>query len=506
MSLLLVMFEIKSQIRNPRIWYVGYQASLKTDTNSLDTGFQRQWGATVMDFRSNPPFLGRNGYALSCPYTQVYDQRDSLILYSNGSKVFNGKHRLIEGADSLSYGTDWQSSPFAGTYFANYNIAIYPTAMVCLPSVANPNQYYLISIFINPDTTNYKLVYSIVDMSLNNGRGKMIKKEVPLKFGDFTETISACRHGNGRDWWLIAREYHKKNYTIMKLDSTGLHIQSENQLSAWEFSDVTMTNRNLISKMSWGGNLFASSSYKGLELYDFDRCKGILSNRREYPIPNTDTAINFSVCFTRDDKLLYFNSTNKIYQLDIANNFIQKVADLKPYYDSTDDGKVLPIPAVFGFSQLAPDNKIYYCTTNSSRHLSVIDNPSIVGVGCNVKQQFVKVLTWTNNLPSFPNYELGAVSGTCAQVAISTIPNTSIAIYPNPATDYIHIQLKEIPTSSISIVVYDMLGRKMYHQALDKTTLTQTILTQDWSEGIYYLRLIDENETQVYQTKIEIRK
>ena len=285
--------KVDSQIINPRIWYIGYQTDLKKDTSTPDTDFDIiQHGSTILNFKTNPIGISRFGYALShgACNVQLFDKNDSLILYSNGSKIFNGKHRLVEGGDSLSYGKDWTNGLFAGNYFGEYLISVYPNAMIALPSAKNPNQFYFISIFISRDYNLFpKLIYTLVDMNLNGGRGKVIEKEVLIKNGEFAPAIEACRHGNGRDWWIITREYGKKNFIIMLLDSSGIKIISEPEVSGWSLADWGIVKGNMTNRFSWDGTMFASFTHLGLELFDFNRCTGALSNRREIIIPQHDS-------------------------------------------------------------------------------------------------------------------------------------------------------------------------------------------------------------------------
>jgi hypothetical protein len=496
--LILILFQdSNSQIVNPKIWLTGYNIP-KRDTSSPDTGiYDTQFGGTFIDFRVKPIKLKKNIYTLSSSSHFVYNLKDSLVLYTNGSRVFNGKHRLIQGSDSLSYGSDWRTSPFSGTYFAEYNISLYPSAMIWLPNMSNPNQYYLLSHFINPDTINYKLTYSLVDMSLNGGLGKMIKKEVLVKAGDFTETIAATKHANGRDWWIITREYKKKEFTIILFDSTGFKIKSDTQKSGWDLADVNIVRRNFISKMSWSGKYFASFSHKGLEVFDFDRCTGILSNRREFPLLGNDTVINFSLCFSKDDKLLYANSLEKIFQINLSTNTYLKVADLVTFYDTL--GTQLPVKNVFGPTQLTPDNKIFIASTSGSKYLSVIDSPDIVGIGCNVKQQSLKLLTFNIKLPSFPNYELGAMTVACKGSGIGEGEGEEVSVYPNPAYHHLYIQginsLKPTPFK-----IYDLIGREIL--------IGETSIDIDVSPlpiGNYILKLIDDNYSHVVK-RFEVRR
>ena len=280
---ILLFTKVDSQIINPRIWYLGYQSVDKRDTTSPDTEPKiLSFGANVLDFRKSPIKITRNGYALSllaCS-VQLFDKNDSLILYSNGSKIFNGKHRLVEGGDSLSYGSDWVTSPMAGNYFGEYLVGVYSNAMIALPSVKNSKQYYFISLFISKDIAiNYKIVYSLVDMTLNGGKGKVIEKEVLIKNGNFAPAIEACKHGNGRDWWIITREYGKKSFVVMLLDSTGIKVVSEPFISSWDLADGGGTYKGNANRFSWDGTMFVSFTHLGAELFNFNRCTGALSNR-----------------------------------------------------------------------------------------------------------------------------------------------------------------------------------------------------------------------------------
>jgi hypothetical protein len=67
------------------------------------------------------------------------------------------------------------------------------------------------------------LYYSIIDMNLNGGNGGITTaKNVFLKDSLWTGNINAVRHGNGRDWWLIAGKILSDTiYTW--LVTTGFH-------------------------------------------------------------------------------------------------------------------------------------------------------------------------------------------------------------------------------------------------------------------------------------------
>lgn len=485
---------LNGQTHNPRLWYIGYQSPAR-DTNTIDTGIFLESGSTVLDFRSAPMKQLRVGNTLSIGDCNafIFDDKDSLVLYSNGSKVFNRKHRLIEGADSLNYGpVDWVNSPFARNYFAEYYIRLYNQAITILPIPNQKNKYALISIFINGDTDKfYKITYSVLDMNLNSGLGKMTVKESTVALGDFTESINAVRHGNGRDWWVIAREYTNTCYKVMLLDSSGIKVVSSNQCLSYNLSDRNALNRHGITRFSWNGKQFVSLSYKGIEIYDFNRCTGLLSNRRT--ISGIDTIGHYEVgCFSSDNRLLYVNNGYSIYQIELSTLNRIKVAEWDGFKDTTGG---YPFTTGFGLCQMAPDNKIYYGNNAFTHYLHRIENSNTIGLGCNVVQRAVKIQTLNSGIPHFPNFELGA--DTCWRSGIEDGKDLYIEVYPNPASDYVHI-MSDSPIDYM-VDIYNSMGQKVLSSKESKINVSAL------NNGIYLVKILDKRE-KIYLKKIRIQR
>jgi hypothetical protein len=500
---------INSQVINPRIWYVGYQTDLKKDTNTPDTQFDIiQHGSTILNFKNSPIGISRFGYALShgACNVQLFDKKDSLILYSNGSKIFNGKHRLVEGGDSLSFGIDWKNGLFAGNYYGEYLISAYPNAMIAIPSVKNANQYYFISTFISRDYNLFpKLVYTLVDMNLNGGRGKVIEKEVLIKNGEFAPAIEACKHGNGRDWWIITREYGKKNFIIMLLDSTGIKVVSEPALSDWSLADWGAIKGNTTNRFSWDGTMFASFTHLGIELFDFNRCNGTLFNRRGIAIPSNDSFHNGGGVggFSPNSKFIYTGDIHYYYQVDIFNSSkIRKIATYDGFRD-TPTGQTGGIETVFGSVQLAADGKLYMNTMSTTRYLHSIENPNDTGIFCNFKQHSVRLLTYNNGLPHYPNYELGAVANKCGESGITDNEIAKIEVYPNPVSEFLVVSGQKL--EGISIEIYNLLGQKM-SPSIEAKNQGYRLGVQALPEGIYLLQVSDKNHNLIKTERLVITR
>ncbi|MEZ4988227.1 MAG: hypothetical protein R2795_24900 [Saprospiraceae bacterium] len=64
-----------------------------------------------------------------------------------------------------------------------------------------------------------RLHTGVVDMSANNGNGRVVEKDFPLIVDTLDAgKITACRHGNGRDWWIVVPYFRSDKYhTLLPL-------------------------------------------------------------------------------------------------------------------------------------------------------------------------------------------------------------------------------------------------------------------------------------------------
>jgi hypothetical protein len=67
----------------------------------------------------------------------------------------------------------------------------------------------------------------------------------------------------------------------------------------------------------------------------------------------------------------------------------------------------------------------------------------------------------------------------------------TINIYPNPAHDFIIIDVKGLITSDSEIILFDAIGNSIKRYKLK--TNTTTISTRDLPKGLYHLRLLEKN-------------
>jgi len=147
--------------------------------------------------------------------------------------------------------------------------------LTTIPYPDSDSLYYVFNIGV---TLDFGFYYSIVDMSLNGGLGGVIQKNVQLENFKTVDCLSAVKHGNGRDWWVVFRRFEavsmpNNDYYIYLVTPSGVFSQAIQSIGS-----QNSTNAGQIS-FNTSGTRMSFIIYKGsVELYDFDRCTGLISN------------------------------------------------------------------------------------------------------------------------------------------------------------------------------------------------------------------------------------
>ena len=171
--------------------------------------------------------------------------------------VVNMQHQMMENGDTI-VGTLWYQE------------------MVIVPNPANNQQFYLFSSGITT-TTNPGFYYSIIDLSYNGGLGKVIQKNVQLQNFPVNDGLAAVRHGNGRDWWVVHKQYVPGGYS----DEVYVYLINPSGISSLPLQHIgrlSQTNTLRLKFCDSGSKLVSTDSNHFIELFDFDRCSGLLSN------------------------------------------------------------------------------------------------------------------------------------------------------------------------------------------------------------------------------------
>ncbi len=79
---------------------------------------------------------------------------------------------------------------------------------------------------------------------------------------------------------------------------------------------------------------------------------------------------------------------------------------------------------------------------------------------------------------------------------------SNLSIYPNPATDILHIDMETQASSIIDIDIYDMMGKCLYHQQHNSSSVHTDIDVSRLAKGVYLVKL--QTEKGMISRKINI--
>ena len=338
------------------------------------------------------------------------NENGDILSYTNGIYLNNSGNDIIENGDTLNNWTE-------------FGLKV-PQGALILKIPESENQYVLFlaetGYVWQVGIRTIALKYCIIDMTENNGKGKVIVKNKYLINDTLTYgKIVATKHANGRDWWIIVPERDKPNFYTLLLTPKGIENKGIQKFPGTLIDGLGQacfspdgTKYALFNDFSYGDGQF-------FDIFNFDRCTGMLNNRLSFHNFNNQSAAG-GVAISPNSRFVYFSSFNKIFQADLDSiNPLDNMEIVAQY-----DGFVDDFPTRFFMAQLAPDGKIYLCAPDGAKYLHIIDYPDRKGVASKVRQHAFKLPTYNLfSLPNFPNYRLGPLDGSsCDTLGINNIP------------------------------------------------------------------------------------
>jgi hypothetical protein len=80
----------------------------------------------------------------------------------------------------------------------------------------------------------------------------------------------------------------------------------------------------------------------------------------------------------------------------------------------------------------------------------------------------------------------------------ASIIDNRIVIYPNPTKDEFHISFKSNFPNVTTIEVFDLRANKIgLTETVNDVTQPYTLNCKNWSNGIYYLKIITDNAVSI---------
>jgi hypothetical protein len=426
--------------------------------------------------------------------------------------VLNRQHSRMEDSDSLKSASWYQE-------------------MTIVPDPGNSQRFYVFTMGVT-STLIPGFYYSVVDLSYNNGLGKVVQKNIRLENFPVCDGMASVKHGNGRDWWVVIKNWD----STIALDEFYVYLVSPNGVTKMPIQHIGSSySGGGFSKFKFnmdGTKLYATQLASLVERYDFDRCTGLLSNALTINPRDTNNnlpnRLYWSHAVSPDESKLYvtsiYNGTNLdtsyLVQYDLtAANFLASADTLYTFNRNSANGG----GPVAGLLQLGPDGKIYlstnyeiqdcgpswlYCDTSSffteNMNLSVINHPDSLGAACDF-QPYSFYLGGHRSyvgLPNNPNYELGKLIGspcdTLGTVGINEVfgGKQNLFVYYDTDWQKAFINAKGLTGKNYNLIVYDITGKAILtlSGSLTSEFYTYSMPMESFASGLYIISLVTENE------------
>lgn len=463
-------------------------------------------------FDENEPTISFVNHGL--PYrftnTSISDSSGHLLCFSNGKHLYTKAYNILDGGENFYPNADYQSGV---NYIQGYLLLPHPTESNKVVYIYGAPKVYEAPVPGGYTLGYIELKYAIIDMSLNNGLGKVIQRDIVASTDTLMPTqFNAIRHGNGRDWWLIAPYHLGNRFYRFLLDPEGLHQVGKQDILATDLGlghTCFSPDGKWYARCNWPG-VVPDSSFSVIELYRFDRCSGLLSDHvSKIYDPSGLNGKPGGVAFSPNSRFLYVTRWDSVFQYDLHASDIILSEKVVAVYDGFfgDPG----LPTRFFYPLLAPDNKIYICVSNYySLYLHTIESPDEPGLACNLQQHSVRLPVFNNYLlPNVPFYRLwdweGSPCDTLGSVGAVETKHESpgFAIHPNPAYSEVHVEFKQPAKADCHLTLLNLTGQVIAIQPVSEGSTNALLPVAIYSNG-YYLLSVAENGRQVYQQKLAI--
>ncbi|MBP6693710.1 MAG: T9SS type A sorting domain-containing protein [Saprospiraceae bacterium] len=427
-------------------------------------------------------------FAFSEMNSCISDKEGNLLLYFNGCDIANGIHEILENGSGFNEGItgNWECPKNYG-YPGPYQSAL------ILPKPGNPHFHYVFYTRYDnlPTVIESSLLYA--ETNLKAGKGTVLYKDKHALTDTVVTSagITAVKHNNNTDWWLILARRYTNRYARLLITSDGLV----------EYPDKSIGEDNIQpggqTAFSPDGTKFMRYTPKGLMVMDFDRQEGQLSNVRYLSfIPN---GFFFGGTFSPNSRFIYLSDRDKIYQVDTWEEELS--LDTVEVWDGV---KYNGWTVSFGMMQTGPDCRIYISSVSCLPLVHIIMNPDEKGEACNVVQRALELTSSNCGFPHFPNFRLGTSEPYCdpnkVVVTGTNLPfeaEETIKIFPNPTSGDFTITSEDVMSS---VDVYDIHSNKILHQITDTNKTSISLLQQH--SGIYFVHIRYKNNKQHAVRKI----
>jgi hypothetical protein len=440
----------------------------------------------VSQFRSSV-----GGYCeINC--SSISDSAGNLLFYcgANGiggqaQRVFDRNGNLMQNGNSMN---------------GNFNY-LHGSMILKLPGSS-----HIFNIFSMQNNSGFNQHYSRIDLNQNGGLGSVVMRDSMLDANAHIGKSIAIRHANGRDWWVIFQQNSvtgNGGFSKYLLTPEGISF-IDNQVIG---SDPLYVNAGSILYNSNSGKIVNVGVYGFIDIFDFDRCTGQLSNfigtgERD----STGLLVQYAyqgAALSPSGRYLYITSSFPNYkdmvQFDLSDPNILSTRTIVHSYPDTGIYGGLS----YAFHKIGPDGKIYvskgegfpiYRNDSITQSIDVILYPDSPGVACGYAPNYLKLDSGSFTVygfPHMPDYSVGRDTGSLCDTIFTAVGHQKlekyITVYPNPSGGVFNFELRQAGDAIRQIKIYTSQGKLLPEQPLCGGTCS-TIDMGKQPTGLYHYR------------------
>jgi gliding motility-associated-like protein len=315
----------------------------------------------------------------------ISSSEGELLFYASNATVWNKNNEAMPNGTGLLSGSD--SSTQSG---------------IIIPKPGAPGIYYLFN-----EAVEDGLVYSEINMSLNNGLGDVTaNKNIVLDAAAKVEKLTAVYHADKERIWLISHHAANNEFIAYLISSSGIAAMPVVSPIGHSYSTLTPAEDSeylddgpagqlkaspdgtKLAAVQEGGSVLGGPYGSGkIEVFDFDNTTGQVSNLRHLGVHFAAYAVEFSpngrFLYINDSQ--YFNSgalgttVVKIFQYDLQAGNEAAIAASEVLVGQFSS-------RLSSAMQLGPDGRIYAMNTKSQNVLVAVTNPNNAGLAAGLQQ------------------------------------------------------------------------------------------------------------------------
>lgn len=475
-------------------WILGYG-------NKNDSSL---FGRTILNFANDSLQVIRNSggsnFELGFENNSYSDEKGNLKIFYDGFRLGTAiDFNLIENGDTLNPGKIWKQ--FQGGFYPISDGSLF------FPPLKNDSLLLLFHLPLDfythiPNLYSPSIYLTFIDIISNNGKGKVKSKNNIIFSGNISPIVfSSCRHSNGRDWWIISKSNQSSTYYKILITNNEFFRIDSQDIGQSEIDYATVGN----AVFSQNGKKLARISHKDeIQIFDFDRCDGKLSNFIQIKNDSIEPSFWVNIAFSPNDRYLYASTNTKIFQYDLEAIDIESSMEVVGIWDGYIYDKYYSTS--FCDMQLAPNGKIYISCASGNIFLHVINDPNMKGDSCNFKLRDVTLPTYIAcGLGNYPNYLLGRDVGTICDSLTSIIDyksNYLFEIYPNPTDGRLYVENQfGNHSEALHFKISNLSGEIIVFKELPTSQSTWEYDFSFLKPGVYFIQFY-KNDRLVQSSKL----